>query len=52
MRCTVLLLTWLRAPWSARSIGLDLAQVEWLVQRSKRFSPPEVALSGLFQAHP
>src|SRR6266478_2317470 len=43
---------WLRAPSSARSIELDLLPVASLFQRSKRFLPPEVALYGLFQAHP
>src|SRR5882762_813591 len=42
----------LRAPSSARSIELDLLPVASLFQRSKRFFPPEVALYGLFQAHP
>jgi hypothetical protein len=35
---------WLRAPSSARFIGLDLVPVESLFQRSKRFFPPEVTL--------
>src|SRR5580704_15949274 len=43
---------WLRAPSSARSIGLDLAPVESLFQRSRRLYPPEVALYGLCQPHP
>src|SRR5258708_39140511 len=51
-RCTVLFSPWLRAPSSARSIELDLLPVASLFQRSKRFFPPEVALYGLFQAHP
>src|SRR5580692_9710082 len=46
-RCTVLLLT-----LASRAIERDLLPVASLFQRSKRFFPPEVALYGLFQAHP